>query len=221
MKRIFSLLLSAMMIFAVAGCNKSSGKDTPTGTKQTGSPAVSQSDTSMGSNTLVVYFSRTGEQYGVGVIEKGNTAVVADMIVEITGADTFEILPAEDNYPTTYKELTDFAKKEQNERARPVIAGELPNLSGYDTIFIGSPVWWGDFPMIVYTYLESSDFSGKTLVPFSTHAGSGLAGFDEKLETACPGAEIAEGLAIRGSDAQDNQDKVRNSVEGWLLELGY
>lgn len=219
MKRILSLLLSSVMIFAVAGChaNKNSDKD------KTDSAAVSASDTSKttGSGTLVVYFSRTGEQYGVGVIDKGNTAIVADIIVEITGADTFEILPAEDHYPTTYKELTEAAKKEQNEQARPAIAGELPDLSGYKTIFIGSPVWWGDFPMLMYTYIESNDFSGKTLVPFSTHAGSGLAGFDEKLESACPGAEIAEGLAIRGSDAQEKPEKVHDSVENWLLELGY
>ncbi len=89
-----------------------------------------------------MYFSRTGEQYGVGVIDKGNTAVVAGMIAEKTGADMFEILPETDYYPYTYNELTDIAKKEQSENARPAIRGELPDLSQYDTIFIGAPVWW-------------------------------------------------------------------------------
>ena len=92
------------------------------------------------SDTLVVYFSRTGEQYNVGVIDKGNTAIVADMIAEQTGADVFEILPQEDYYPYTYDELTDVAKKELNENARPAYAGEVPDLSQYSTIFIGERV---------------------------------------------------------------------------------
>ena len=91
-------------------------------------------------DTLVVYFSRTGEQYNVGVIDKGNTAIVADMIAEQTGADVFEILPQEDYYPYTYDELTDVAKKELNENARPAYAGEVPDLSQYSTIFIGERV---------------------------------------------------------------------------------
>lgn len=97
-----------------------------------------------GSRILVVYFSRTGEQYTVGVIDHGNTAVVAEMIADETGADLFEVLPVDDHYPMTYAELTDVAKKEQNDKARPAYAGEVPDLSQYDTIFIGAPVWWGD-----------------------------------------------------------------------------
>ena len=91
-----------------------------------------------GTRTLVIYFSRTGEQYTVGVIDKGNTAIVAEMIAEKTGADLFEVLPVDDHYPMTYKELTDVAKQGQNDKARPAYAGELPDLSGYDTVFIGA-----------------------------------------------------------------------------------
>ena len=115
-----------------------------------------------GGNTLVIYFSRTGEQYNVGVIEKGNTAIVAEMIAETTGADLYEVIPADDHYPTTYKELTDVGIQEQRERARPAIGGELPDISGYDTVFVGAPVWWGDWPMIMYTLFESVDLNGKT-----------------------------------------------------------
>ena len=107
------------------------------------------------------------------MIDEGNTAIVAKMIAEHLGADTFEILSVDDRYPLTYSELTDVAKQEQNENARPAYAGEVPDLSKYDTIFIGAPVWWGDWPMICYTFFESEDLSGKTLYPFSTHAGSG------------------------------------------------
>ena len=172
---------------------------------------------------LVIYFSRTGEQYNVGVIDKGNTAIAAEMIAEQTGADTFELLPEEDYYPYTYNELTDVAKKELNENARPPYAGEVPDLSKYDTIFIGAPVWWGDWPMIMYTFFESNAdaLAGKNLIPFSTHEGSGLSGFDRKLSSACPNSTIGEGLAIRGNDAQNNQDNVRSTVNDWLAGLGY
>lgn len=178
-------------------------------------------ETESSSDTLVIYFSRTGEQYVVGVIDKGNTAIVAEMIADQTGADLFEVLPAEDHYPMTYDELTEVAKQEQNENARPAYSGELPDLSGYSTIFIGAPVWWGDWPMIMYTVFENNDFSGKTLIPFSTHEGSGLSGFDKKLQDACPDATVGKGLAVQGNDAQNNQESVKETVGSWLAEIGY
>ena len=121
------------------------------------------------------------------------------------------------------KQLTDVAKKEQNENARPAYQGGVPDLSKYTTIFIGAPVWWGDWPMICYTFFEENAdaLAGKTLIPFSTHEGSGLSGFDRKLEAAIPGATVLDGLAIRGNDAQNNQDNVRETVKNWLSDLGY
>ena len=235
MKNILSALLALAMILTLAACagggqtsgtvaetesrienttapSGKTGSDVESGTDETAAPSESK--------TLVVYFSRTGEQYTVGVIDKGNTAIVAEMIAEKTGADLYEILP-ETDYPYTYSELTDVAKKEQSENARPAIKGELPDVSGYDTIFIGSPVWWGDWPMIMYTFFESVDLSGKKLVPFSTHEGSGLSGFDKKLASAVPGAEVLTGAAFRGGDCQNNKSKVESSVSDWLNGLGY
>jgi len=171
---------------------------------------------------LVVYFSRTGEQYNVGVIDEGNTAIVAKMIAEETSADLYEILPEEDYYPYTYRELTDAAKKEQNENARPAIREPLPDLAQYDTIFIGAPVWWGDWPMILYTFFEGNAeaLKGKTLIPFSTHEGSGLSGFDKKLQKACPDSTVLKGLAVAGQDAQNDRERTRQTVHNWLLDLG-
>ncbi len=224
------VLLVLSMLFALAGCGSAESSDAaPADNAQQSSEQQAQEqaeqpsvDNSGEKNALVVYFSRTGEQYTVGVIEKGNTAIVAEMIAEETGADLFEVLPADDHYPMTYDELTDVAKQEQNENARPAYAGEVPDLSQYDTIFIGAPVWWGDWPMIMYTFFEENAdaLSGKTLVPFSTHEGSGLSGFDEKLSDACPGSTVLEGLAIRGNDAQNAQDDVRSEVNGWISGLG-
>ena len=157
-----------------------------------------------GTDILVVYFSRTGEQYGVGKIDKGNTAIVAEMITDKTGADSFEILPEVDYYPYTYDELIDVAKQEQNDNARPAYAGEVPDLSQYDTVFIGAPVWWGDWPMIMYTFFEENAdaLAGKSLVPFSTHEGSGLSGFDKKLSSSIPGSTVLRGLTMHASSQE-------------------
>ena len=130
MKKYLTTLLVLAMITGLASCSKTQQTEitenvpTETGPSETTEKAQ-DGDTKM----LVLYFSRTGEQYGVGVIEKGNTAIVAEIITDLTGADLYEIVPAEDNYPTTYKELTDVAKKEQNENARPAYADTLPDLS--------------------------------------------------------------------------------------------
>lgn len=223
MKRILSLLLALTLVFALAGCQ--SGADEPSAVPTGSTPSETANDAaeqpSDGHSALVVYFSRTGEQYRVGVIDEGNTAIVAKMIAEQTNADLYEIFPAQDNYPTTYKELTDYAKQEQSENARPAIRGELPDVSGYDTVFIGAPVWWGDWPMICYTFFESVDLSGKTLVPFSTHEGSGLSGFDRKLAAACPNAQVTDGLAVRGEDCQKDRGGVQTAVTDFLARLGY
>lgn len=201
--------------------SKSESTDTQTDTASVVSKADRSEPESVETSILVVYFSRTGEQYGVGVIDEGNTAIVAKMIAEQTGTDTFEILPTDDHYPMTYDALTDVAKQEQNENARPGYQGGVPELSKYDTIFIGTPVWWGDWPMIMYTFFENKDLSGKTLVPFSTHAGSGLSRFDRKLSDACADSTVLDGLAVAGTDAQNDRNKVKNEVTSWLSGLNY
>lgn len=149
-KRIIAGMMVICLLLLV-GCGQSgNGTDDAAQKKKTGAAAASTETadakidrTGGSSDVLVVYFSRTGEQYNVGKIEKGNTAIVAELIAEQTGADSFEILPKKD-YPYTYQELTDIAKKELNDQARPAYAGEVPDLTNYRTIFIGAPVWWGE-----------------------------------------------------------------------------
>ncbi len=237
-KNILSALIALAMILTLAACaggdqtpeqaagTESRTENTSAPSGKTGSDVENGTDEVVAateSKTLVVYFSRTGEQYTVGVIDKGNTAIVAEIIAEKTGADLWEVLPADDRYPMTYSALTDVAKKEQNDKARPAYKGTVPDLSEYETVFIGAPVWWGDWPMIMYTFFEQNRdaLAGKTLIPFSTHEGSGLSGFDKKLGSVIPGATVGKGLAIRGNDAQNRRDSVRESVNGWLKELGF
>ena len=152
------------------------------------------------------------------MIEKGNTQIVAEIIADATGADTFKIESTEE-YPTTYDGLLEVSRQEENDP--PQIAGTVENMDGYDTIFLGYPIWWGDLPTIVKVFLQSYDFSGKTIVPFCTHAGSGLSGTPGTIEDICPDASVGEGLAIRGSTAQNDRDSAAQSVESWLADGGY
>ncbi len=167
--------------------------------------------------TLVVYFSRTGENYAVGSIDKGNTEIIAEMIAEKTGGTLFQIVP-EKAYPDNYKECIDQAKKELNSNARPSIKGNV-NVDEYDTIFIGYPNWWSDVPMPLYTFIEKHSWQGKTVIPFCTHEGSGLGSTPKKLAASCKGATLLKGLAVRGATAQNSRDEARQAVNDWLETL--
>ncbi len=207
-----------------SGTSGSSSQPEGGGSASSGSSSGQSSSTpgsssASGSRILIAFFSHTGENHNVGVIEKGNTHIIADMIAEETGADMFEIQTVEP-YPETYDECTDVAKQEQNDNARPEIVDPPENLDGYDTIFLGYPIWWGDLPMAVYTFLEGLDFSGRTVIPFCTHEGSGLSGTENSIKDTCQGAEVLDGLAIRGSTAQNEQEEARASVLEWLGGLG-
>lgn len=169
---------------------------------------------------LVVYFSRTGDQYSVGNITKGNTAIMAEMIADYTGGDLFEIKLKNDTYPTEYTPLTEVAKKEKNENARPEIAKDVDNFDAYDTIFVGGPVWWSDLPMAIYTFIEKHNWSNKTVIPFTTHEGSGLSSVPHNLKNATK-ANILDGLAIYGHVAQNEQDEARAKVNTWLEQIGF
>lgn len=171
------------------------------------------------SDVLVVYFSRTGENYNVGNVEVGNTAMVASYIKEYIKADSFEIVPV-DKYPNNYDECTKLASKEKDDNARPKITGKIDNFDSYNTIFVGYPIWWGDLPMIMYTFLEEYDFDGKTVIPFNTHEGSGDAGTYSTIHDKLPNANVkTKGLALDGKTARSDDGK-QQTID-WLKEIGY
>lgn len=183
-----------------------------------------------GSNILVAYFTY-GENADLGdnvdasssasiqMLDgqvTGNTGVVASVIADLTGADTFSIRTVE-SYPDNYNDTIDQGQEEQQEDVRPELSGQIENLDSYDTIFLGYPNWWGDMPMAIYSFLDEYDLSGKTIVPFVTSGGSGFSGSVEEIEDAEPDAEVLEGLSLSDSEATDAQ----RDVEEWLGELGY
>ena len=166
---------------------------------------------------LVAFFSRMGENYFPGSIrsiEKGNTHMAAQMIAQALGADLFEIEAAEP-YSDVYKECVMRAKQEMDLDARPALVRDT-DISAYDVIFLGYPNWCGTMPRPVWTFLESHDFTGKLLCPFCTHEGSGLANSPADIKKLAPGADLQEGLAIKGSQVRDGDATVEHWSKGLM-----
>lgn len=166
--------------------------------------------------TLVVFFSHAGENYSVGNIKVGNTKIVADYISEMTGADQFEVV-ADKDYDMPYMQLIEVAKQEAHNGELPPMVGRLENVDQYDTVFIGGPVWWGTYPQVMFTFFRDYDLNGKTIIPFTTHEGSGLASCVEDVRSAYPNADVKPGFAIYGHDVRSGRSK----VEKWLKGLGF
>jgi len=166
---------------------------------------------------LVAYFSRPGNNYVSAKIVNlpvGNTKIVADMIQETTGGDVFQIDTVRP-YPKDYTATTNVAKKELNENVRPKLTSHVENMESYDVIFLGYPNWWGTIPMAVCTFLEEYDLSGKIIVPFCTHEGSGMGRSENDIAKLCPGATLLKGFSIQGSRVS----AAKKDVEGWLESI--
>ncbi len=220
LKKMFSAVLAGTAAFCLAACSGGTESE-PEASDQTEvnadsqvaeepADAVTEENTGDGAGSseedggaLIVYFSWSG-----------NTEAVAQEIQSQTGADLFEIVPAEP-YTDDYDELLDIAQEEQSSDARPAIADTV-DLSGYDTVYLGFPNWWGDMPMIMYTFLDEYDLSGKTIAPFNTSGGSGFSGSLDTIAEMEPDAEITEGLSLGSSEAEDCSD----TVSGWLGSIG-
>jgi len=149
---------------------------------------------------LVVYYSKTGENYfpdGIRSIEKGNTAIAAETVQAALGADIFEIDTVKP-YAKNYRECCMEAAAEAKANARPEIKGFLADVAEYETIFVCYPCWCGTAPMCVFTFLEHYDLSGKKIVPLCTNEGSGMGNSEQDLMKICIGADVVPGLSVRG-----------------------
>ena len=228
MKRIFSLILVCMMTFSLAGCSagdsraaeSSAAMESGVGRENgavSESSAAAENDTvaenslaaetselpagEASADTLIIYFSCTG-----------NTKAAAEEIQRQTGADMFEIVPeipytAED---LNYNDDDSRANQEQSDdSARPAISGSIDNFDSYEIVFVGYPIWWGTLPKIVYTLLDTYDFSGKTVIPFCTSGGSGIGTSVSAIREAEPEASVLDGLRV--GDTSD--------IAGWLEEV--
>ena len=168
--------------------------------------------------TLIAFFSRSDENYFGGAmryVKVGNTEIVAGIMKELTGADTFKI-EMKNPYSPVYMTCIEEAKKDLRAKARPELVSIPESIDEYDFIVLAYPNYWGTMPMAVFTFLEQFDFSGKTILPLCTNEGSGMGGSERDIKRACSGATVKKGLSIIGSQAADS----KSSLQRWLKANG-
>ena len=209
----------AALAACTAGQTAETAPATSPATTSTGSAsAAAPASSSSSSRVLLAYFSRAGENYfngGRRRLTVGNTEVVAGYLRQAIGCDVHRI-EAADPYPEDYEPTVRRNVEEQDADARPGIANPLRSIDGYDTILLGSPIWNVRAPMIMTTFVEGFDFSGKTVHPLVTYAVSGLGTTERDYAASCRGAKLEEGLAVRGEDVAGAQP----AVEAWLRRIG-
>ena len=218
MKKTMAMLLSAIMILSLSAC----GSRSQSGGSSSGadSPTISTED----GNVLVAYFS-VPETDGVDTVSGasrvvvdgevlGNTQYIAQLIHQETGGDLFRIETVQE-YPGSHDALLDYAYNELTENARPELASQIENPDSYDVIFLGYPNWNSDLPMPLYSFLEEYDFSGKTIIPFTTHGGSGLSRTVQTIKELQPDVTVVEnGLSISRNNVPDAQSEVSDWIAG-------
>lgn len=195
------------------------------------SASAAETDTpaAEGGKTLIAYFtvpedadtSGVDAIAGASIVMKdgevlGNTEYVAQIIRDTVGGDLFRIETV-DTYPLDHEPLVDQAADEQDENARPALKTQIEDPGQYDTIILGYPNWWSDMPQPLYTFLETYDFSGKTIIPFVTHGGSGFSGTQATIAALQPGAVVSDNaLSLSRNDVAEAETEIRQ----WAGSLG-
>lgn len=214
-----TLITATGLAAALSGCARPDGQRPSTSETPDASPDTTATPARpVDASALLVFFSRPGENYwygGLRDLDLGNTKRLAQMIAERIDCDTYEIRPA-DPYPQAYDSTVKRNRQEQAEDARPEIAGDLPDVSDYETVLLGSPVWSSSAPMIMSTFIDSVDLTGTTVLPFVTYAVSGMSGIDQDYRDALPEVEVVDGLAVQGEEV----DEAAGDVAAWLRENG-
>lgn len=232
MKKITAILLSALLVLSLAACGKNNQNTVEDTSAKTEAPATKSTESSAEStakkgngNILIAYFS-VMETDGVDTVSGasrvavngetlGNNEYIAQIIQRETGGDLFAIETVQE-YPTTHDSLLEFAYNEKADNFRPKLATKIKNLDSYDVIFLGYPNWNADLPMPLYTFLKEYDFSGKTIIPFITHGGSGFSRTIQTISKLQPKATvISDGLSI----SRNSVSGAENDVVDWVKEL--
>ena len=210
--KIKSIITAVLALIAASACSSNIKQQQESVSTSSNSEVVEKAG-----KTLVVFFSHAGDNYAVGNIEVGNTKIVANYITEFTGAEQFEIVTHKYD-GMGYNQLIKLAQEETKNGELPEYEGDI-DLAGFDTVFIGGPVWWGTYPQVMFTFFKkhNNDLKGKTVIPFTTHEGSGLANCVDDVKTAFPGANVLNGFSIYGHEVRTEKVK----VEKWLNGLGY
>ena len=169
-------------------------------------------------NTIIAYFSRSGENFSVGNVAKGSAEIIAEILGKLTGFPLYRIVP-EKAYPEDLAECNKIAKAEMLENARPALSSPLPDMKDIENTIIVYPNWWGDLPMALYTFLDGIRKDGLNIYPVCTHEDNGLAMMERKLQQVYKEEKIIKGIAIRGSVAQDDAEKTEEILRKYLESI--
>ena len=209
--KVKNIIFVALALVMATSCNGQNKVETEH------APSLQNNETSNNQNnmskSIVIFFSHAGDNYAVGNIEVGNTKIVADYISEITGAAQYEIVTHKYD-GMAYNPLIQLAKEEANNGELPPYEGVAPDLSQYDTVFIGGPVWWGTYPQVMFTLFKDINLDGKTVIPFTTHEGSGLASCVSDVMREFPKANVTKGWSIYGHEVRSGRAKVEKWLQG-------
>lgn len=244
MRKLSLVILSIMLAASLPACGRTGRTDSQAGgnsaartpaaqkdgtTNNTEENNQAESSQTGNSNILIAYFtvpedveaSGNDAVAGASIVVKdnermGNTEYVAGIVQKTTGGDLFKI-ETKDAYPLEHDTLVDQAADEQDKNLRPELSGHIEDIGKYDTIILGYPNWWADLPMPVYSFLEEYDFSGKTIIPFVTHGGSGFSSTISTISELQPDADISSNtLSLPRQDVADGEEETRE----WAESLG-
>ena len=240
LKRLFSIMLAVVVIssmFTVCGSSSEKNNQTKKNDSAEKSSDINSSSNAVteavqnntdNENILIAYFSvpenvatdGIDANSGASIVVKnkdvlGNMQYMAMTIQEAIGGELFRI-ETKEKYPLEHETLVNQAKEEQNEEVRPELATHIENVEQYDMIFLGYPNWWGDMPQPLYTFLEEYDFSGKTIIPFNSHGGSGFSNTIEEIKKLQPNATVKDdGLSISRNDVADSEQEITDWAKGF------
>ena len=211
MKKLLTLIVSSALAFSLMACSSQSTAEESTNAAA-GNTNTAAENPSAAAETAEEVSAETEEAVTEAAAEAESSAEAE------TSADTnaSEETAAPEETTDDYDELLDIARQEQAEEARPELAAQVENWDSYDMVFVGYPNWWSDAPMTVYTFLESCDWTGKTLVPFNTSASGGFGRSLSGIEESAAGAEVLEGLDLTESELSDAESRISE----WLTGLG-
>lgn len=241
MKRICSLFLALALMFSLSACG-SKGEPTSPDVPAESLPPVQQEDTAApeqeepdatpdvteetdtgDTHILVAYFTLAdivpegADAVSSATPSQGNTRTAAAEIASQTGGDLFQITTS-NTYPVSHSEASGIAEDELRADARPPLTSQVENMEQYDVVFVGYPIWWYTSPMVIRSFLEAYDFSGKTIVPFCTTLGAGVGQSVDEIRELCPDAAVLDGLTLSTGRAE----RMQSSISDWLngLDLG-
>lgn len=208
-KHVFLTLLLFVLSIGLAACSKGTSNNS----SANNSSDNKSSKVALGKKSIIVFFSKPGINYE-GYRKVGNTEVVARDIQKLTGSDIYQVVPKKPYSMTSYAAVEKRATAEQKNNARPAIKNPIPSMKKYKTVFVASPVWYSELPMVMRTFMDKTDLNGKTIIPVVTDSGSGFASIPDQLKKQYPKANVIDGFNIQGADVKNAQPKVKKFVDG-------